>query len=157
MTDLFFPSEDHRRSLVDKVKAGGVAALDDLELRQFHGYRYAWRRVRLGDFTQKYGADPRGDWFDGYFVNKAVEFYTDGKYLRPPTSEKRAPPSAEDIAHIEEGCRRLNANRGAFEERNRAAFAPAPADDAAALAKAQRELGITVTETTGETKDRASA
>jgi hypothetical protein len=153
-----FPCEDHRRELVAKVAVAGLGCLDDIEKYQFHAYRYAWRRVRLGDFTQKYAVDPKGDWFDGFFVNKAVEFYTGGKYLKPPIAQSRAPPSAEDVAHVEKCARGIRKNLGVFGERNRAAFAqqtPPPSADAAALAKAQRELGITVTETTGETKDRS--
>lgn len=139
MTDLFFPSEDHRRALVDRVEAGGLKALDDIEKRQFHGYRYAWRRVRLADFTQKYQADPRGDWFDSFFVGKAVEFYGG------IASRTRHPdPTPEDVAHVEAVCVRIRANLAAFDERNRAAFArPANPRDLAAI---QAGLGIKATE-----------
>jgi hypothetical protein len=121
MSDLFFFSEDHRHALVARVEAGGLKALDDLERLHFHAYRYAWRRVRLGDFAQKYQADPRGDWFDGFFDGKAVEFYTDGNGLR--RAERRPNPSPEDIAHVEAVCVKIRANPAVFDERNRAAFA----------------------------------
>jgi hypothetical protein len=144
MSDLFFPSEDHRRSLCGKVEAGGLKALDDLELRHFHAYRYAWRRVRLGDFAQKYQVDPRGDWFDGFFVGKAVEFYTNGNGL-PRRAERRRDPSPEDIAHVEAVCIKIRASLTVFDERNRAAFAR-PALDPRALAALQAGLGLSATE-----------
>ena len=146
MTDLFFPSEDHRRALVAKVEAGGLDCLDHVEIRQFHGYRYGWRRVRLADFSQKYGGDPRGDWFDGVFVNQVVEMMTGGKYsLTPPRPERRPDPTPEDIAYVEAVCVQIRANLAIFAERNRAAFAdrPAPARDLAAI---QAGLGLSATE-----------
>jgi hypothetical protein len=146
MTDLFFPSEDHRRALVDKVEAGGLKALDDHEKREFHAYRYAWRRVRLADFRQKYQCDPRGDWFDGVCVNQAVEMMTGGKYsLTPPRPEKRPEPTVEDIAHVEAVCVQIRANLAVFAERNRAAFADRTAD-ARDLAAIQAGLGISAKE-----------
>lgn len=144
--DLFFPSEDHRRSLIAKVEGGGFAALDDVEKYHFHAYRYAWRRVRLADFAQKYGGDPRGDWFDGFFVNKAVEMMTGGKYsLTPPRPERRPDPTPEDIAYVEAVCVQIRANLAIFAERNRAAFADRPAD-ARDLAAIQAGLGLSATE-----------
>ena len=146
MTDLFFPSEDHRRALIDKVEAGGLKALDDIETREFHAYRYAWRRVRLADFSQKYGGDPRGDWFDGVFVNQVVEMMTGGKYsLTPPRPERRPDPTPEDIAYVEAVCVQIRANLAIFAERNRAAFADRPAD-ARDLAAIQAGLGLSATE-----------
>jgi hypothetical protein len=146
MSDLFFPSEDHRRALVDRVEAGGFAALDAIERMQFHGYRYGWRRVRLADFSQKYGGDPRGDWFDGVFVNQVVEMMTGGKYsLTPPRPERRPDPTPEDIAHVEAVCVQIRANLAIFAERNRAAFADRPAD-ARDLAAIQAGLGLSATE-----------
>ena len=146
MTDLFFPSEDHRRALVAKVEAGGLDCLDHVEIRQFHAYRYAWRRVRLGDFSQSYGGDPRGDWFDGVFVNQAVEMMTGGKYsLTPPRPERRPDPTPEDIAYVEAVCVQIRANLAIFAERNRAAFADRPAD-ARDLAAIQAGLGLSATE-----------
>lgn len=139
MTDLFFPSEDHRRSLCDKVKDGGLKALDDIEARQFHAYRYAWRRVRLGDREQKYGCDPAGDWFDGYYVNKAILFYTADKGL--PQAQAQRDPSPEDIAHVSSVCAKIYANLAAWGDRNRAAFERAPTDPAV-LAALQAGLGI---------------
>lgn len=144
MTDLFFPSEDHRRSLVDKVKAGGFKALDDLETREFHGYRYAWRRVRLGDREQHYGCDPAGDWFDGAFVNKAILFYTDDRGLPRPDAQ-RPDPSPEDIAHVEAVCAQIRANLAAWDDNNRAAFERAPIDPRD-LERLQAGLGLTATE-----------
>lgn len=141
MTDLFFPSEDHRRALVDKVKAGGLAALDDIQKREFHGYRYAWRRVRLADFTQKYGCDPRGDWFDGSFVNQAVTFYTGGKGLA--RVEKRAEPTPEQIARVEAACAAFRQSLANVGDRNRAAFGPPSATE---LAVVQAGLGLSATE-----------
>lgn len=132
--DLFFPSENHRQSLLGRVEAGGFAALDGQDKLEFHAYRYAWRRVRLHDFAQKYQCDQRGDWFDGVLVGRAVEFY--GGIKR---EEKRPAPSAEDIAHVEECCRQFRANLDRLAERNRAAFAGG-ADEA--LARLQRELGV---------------
>jgi hypothetical protein len=151
VSDLFFPSEDHRRELVDRVAADGLACLDDIEKRQFHGYRYAFRRVRLGDFTQKYGADPQGKWFDGVFVNQAVEFMTGGKYsVKPPRPEHRPAPSAEDIAHVETVCAEIRENMTKFAERNRATFARSA--DPRDLAAIQAGLGLTATETETETE-----
>jgi hypothetical protein len=138
--DLFFPSEDHRRSLCAKVDEGGLKALDDIEKRQFHGYRYAWRRLRLGDFAQRYGVDPNGDWFDGFLVNKAIEFYGGA-----PSPAKRADPTPEDIAHVEAACAQIRANLAALDERNRTAFAR-PALDPRDLAALQAGLGIEATE-----------
>ena len=136
---LFFPSEDHRRGLVAKVEAGGFAALDAVERMQFHAYRYAWRRVRLADFTQKYQCDPRGDWFDGFFVGKAVEFYG-GIAARA----RHPDPTPEDVAYVEAVCIKARANLAAFDERNRAAFArPADPRDLAAI---QAGLGLSATE-----------
>jgi hypothetical protein len=141
--DLFFPSEDHRRSLIAKVEAGGLAALDDVEKYHFHAYRYAWRRVRLADFAQKYGGDPRGDWFDGFFVNKAVEMMTGGKYrLTPP---RRADPTPEDVAYIDRRLAEFRASVAALEDRSRAAFAPRAADPRD-LAAIQAGLGLSATE-----------
>jgi hypothetical protein len=146
-----FPSEDHRRGLVDRVAAGGFAALDDLEKLHFHAYRYAWRRVRLGDFAQKYQVDPRGDWFDGFFVGKAVAFYTDDNGL--PRAERRPDPSPADIAHVEAVCVKIRANLAVIDERNRAAFARPALDPRApgsspgqALAALQAGLGLSATE-----------
>lgn len=144
MTDLFFPSEDHRRSLVDKVKEGGLKALDDLETREFHGYRYAWRRVRLGNREQHYDCDPAGDWFDGYYVNKAILFYTDDRGL-PRLDAQRPDPSPEDIAHVEAVCAKIYANLAAWGERNRAAFERPPIDPRD-LERLQAGLGLTATE-----------
>ena len=142
MTDLFFPSEDHRRALVDKVEAGGLKALDDHETREFHAYRYAWRRVRLADFSQKYGGDPRGDWFDGVFVNQAVEMMTGGKYsLTPPRPERRPDPTPEDIAYVDRRLAEFRANLAAAEERSRTAVARRVADPRD-LAAIQAGLGI---------------
>lgn len=155
MTDLFFPSEDHRRALVDKVEAGGLKALDDIEKREFHGYRYAWRRVRLGDFTQNYGCDPRGDWFDGVSVNKAVTFYTDGRGL--PRRERRPDPTPEDIAYVEAVCVQIRANLAAFDERNRAAFAPPRAADPRDLAAMQAGLGLSAIESNRGAEDGQDA
>jgi hypothetical protein len=140
ISDLFFPSEHHRRALVDKVAAGGFAVLDDIEKRQFHAYRYAWRRVRLGDFSQKYSVDQDGKWFDGVFVNQAVEFYG-GIKSRP----ERREPTAEDVAYVDRRLAEYRANIAAFEERNRAAFAPR-ATDPRDLAAIQAGLGLTATE-----------
>lgn len=143
MNDLFFPSEDHRRALVDKVEAGGFAALDAIERMQFHGYRYGWRRVRLADFAQKYGGDPRGDWFDGVFVNQVVEMMTGGKYsLTPP---RRPDPTPEDVAYIDRRLAEFRASVAALEDRSRAAFAPRVADPRD-LAAIQAGLGLSATE-----------
>lgn len=141
--DLFFPSEDHRRWLVERINEGGFAALDDTEKYHFHAYRYAWRRVRLGDREQKYPVDPNGDWFDGFFVNKAISFYTKGKELPKPAAE-RPEPSPEDIAHVEAVCAKIYANLSAWGERNRAAFERKPLDPRD-LAVIQAGLGITAT------------
>jgi hypothetical protein len=150
MTDLFFPSEDHRRALVDKVEAGGLKALDDHEKREFHAYRYAWRRVRLADFSQKYGCDPRGDWFDGVFVNQAVEMMTGGKYsLTPPRPERRPDPTPEDIAYVDARLAQFRANLAAAEERSRAAVVRRVADPRD-LAAIQAGLGISATEEAAE-------
>jgi hypothetical protein len=143
MTDLFFPSEDHRRALVAKVEAGGFAALDAIERMQFHGYRYGWRRVRLADFSQKYGGDPRGDWFDGVFVNQVVEMMTGGKYSLTPG--RRPDPTPEDVAYIDRRLAEFRASVAAIEERSRAAFAPRVADSRD-LAAIQAGLGIAATE-----------
>jgi hypothetical protein len=143
MTDLFFPSEDHRRALVDKVEAGGLKALDDHETREFHAYRYAWRRVRLADFSQKYGGDPRGDWFDGVFVNQAVEMMTGGKYSLTPA--RRPDPTPEDVAYIDRRLAEFRASVAALEDRSRAAFAPRVADPRD-LAAIQAGLGLSATE-----------
>ena len=140
---MTFPSEDHRRALVAKVEAGGFAALDAIERMQFHGYRYGWRRVRLADFSQKYGGDPRGDWFDGVFVNQVVEMMTGGKYSLTPA--RRPDPTPEDIAYVEAVCVQIRANLAIFAERNRAAFADRPAD-ARDLAAIQAGLGLSATE-----------
>lgn len=148
MTDLFFPSEDHRRALIDKVEAGGLKALDDIETREFHAYRYAWRRVRLADFTQKYQCDPRGDWFDGIFVNKAVTFYTDGRGL-PSRGQQRPDPTPEDAAYVEARCAEFRANLAAAEERSRAATTRRAADPRD-LAAIQRGLGLSATEEAAE-------
>lgn len=113
-----FPSEPHRQSLLGAVERGGFAALNGLELLQFHAYRYAWRRVKLGDFTQTYGCDPRGDHFDGVLVGQAMQFY--GWKPRPAA---RPAPTPEDIAHVEAKCREFRANLAGMEAKNRAAFA----------------------------------
>jgi hypothetical protein len=155
MTDLSFPSEDHRRALVAKVEAGGLKALDDLEKREFHAYRYAWRRVRLADFTQKYGADPNGDWFDGVFVNKAVTFYTDGCGL-PSRQQHRPDPTPEDVAYVETRLVQFRANLAAAEERNRAAVARRVADPRD-LAAIQAGLGLTATESNRGIEDGQDA
>ena len=156
--DLFFPSEDHRRSLVAKVAAGGFAALDDVEKYHFHAYRYAWRRVRLADFAQKYGGDPRGDWFDGFFVNKAVEMMTGGKYsLTPPRPERRPDPTPEDIAYVDARLAQFRASLAAAEERTRATTTRRTAD-ARDLAAIQRGLGLSATEINhGEAEDGKDA
>jgi hypothetical protein len=148
MTDLYFPSEDHRRALIAKVEAGGLKALDDPEKREFHAYRYAWRRVRFADFTQKYGADPNGDWFDGVFVNEAVTFYTDGCGL-PSRQQHRPDPTPEDVAYVETRLVQFRANLAAAEERNRAAVARHVADPRD-LAAIQAGLGLTATESNRE-------
>jgi hypothetical protein len=145
VTDLFFPSEDHRRALIDKVEAGGLKALDDIETREFHAYRYAWRRVRLGEFAQKYQCDPRGDWFDGVFVNQAVEFYTGGKYtLAPSRPERRPDPTPEDIAYVDRGLAEFRANLAVAEERT--ATTTRRTADPRDLAAIQRGLGLSATE-----------
>jgi hypothetical protein len=161
MTDLFFPSEDHRRALIDKVEAGGLKALDDIETREFHAYRYAWRRVRLADFSQKYGCDPRGDWFDGVFVNQAVEFYTGGKYsLAPSRPERRPDPTPEDIAYVDRRLAEFRANLAAAEERTRVTTTRRTADPRD-LAAIQRGLGLSATEHAGDMRhppaDRSAA
>jgi hypothetical protein len=112
-----FPSEAHRQSLLGKVERGGLAALDSEEKLRFHAYRYAWRRVRLGDFAQKYGGDPNGEHFDGVLVGQAYLFYG-GKPPRP----KRPDPTPAEIAHVEECCRQIRANLEDIGALNRAAF-----------------------------------
>lgn len=88
---MIFPSEDHRRELVARVKdGGGFVALANQERLEFHAYRYAWRRLRFADFTQRYGGDPSGDWFDGGLVNLAVSFRRE--HLRQPPAK---PPAAD--------------------------------------------------------------
>ena len=145
MTDLFFPSEDHRRALVDKVEAGGLGCLDDMEKYHFHAYRYAWRRVRLGDFAQKYQVDPRGDWFDGFFVNKAVEMMTGGKYsLTPPRPERRPDPTPEDVAYVDRRLAEFRANLAVAEQRT--ATTTRRTADPRDLAAIQAGLGLTATE-----------
>jgi hypothetical protein len=139
MTDLYFPSEAHRQSLLGKVDAGGLKALDAHELLQFHAYRYAWRRVRLGDLTQSYGCDPTGQHFDGVFVGQATLWMRGGK--APPAVATRPNPTPADIAHVEAACAQIRAN---LAERT-AVFGPRPMDprDLAAL---QAGLGLRVTE-----------
>jgi hypothetical protein len=156
MTDLFFPSEDHRRALVDKVEAGGLKALDDLEKREFHAYRYAWRRVRLADFSQKYGGDPRGDWFDGVFVNQAVEMMTGGKYsLTPPRPQQRPDPTPEDIAYVDRRLVEFRANLAVAERTPTTTRRTADPRDLAAI---QRGLGLSATEINhGEAEDGKDA
>lgn len=156
MTDLFFPSEDHRRGLVAKVEAGGFAALDAVERMQFHAYRYAWRRVRLADFTQKYQCDPRGDWFDGIFVNQAVEMMTGGKYsLAPPRPERRPDPTPEDIAYVDRRLAEFRANLAVAERTPTTTRRTADARDLAAI---QRGLGLSATEINhGEAEDGKDA
>jgi hypothetical protein len=133
--DLFFPSENHRQSLLGRVEAGGFAALDNQERLEFHAYRYGWRRRHLRDFAQKYQVDPKGDWFDGVLVGRAFEFYG-GKVER---RERRPDPSPEDIAHVERVCAQIRANFDNFAERNRNAFADAD------LAAVRAGLGLTAT------------
>ena len=117
-----------------------------IETAQFHAYRYAWRRVRLADFSQKYGGDPRGDWFDGVFVNQVVEMMTGGKYsLTPPRPERRPDPTPEDIAYVEAVCVQIRANLAVFAERTRPAVADRTAD-ARDLAAIQAGLGLSATE-----------
>jgi hypothetical protein len=153
--DLFFPSEDHRRGLVDKVEAGGLKALDDHEKREFHAYRYAWRRVRLADFSQKYGCDPRGDWFDGVFVNQAVEMMTGGKYsLTPPRPERRPDPTPEDIAYVDRRLAQFRANLAVAE---RTPTTTRRSTDPRDLAAIQRGLGISATEDNREGADGKDA
>ena len=150
MTDLFFPSEDHRRALVAKVEAGGLKVLNDIEAREFHAYRYAWRRVRLADFTQKYQCDPRGDWFDGIFVNKAVTFYTDGRGL-PSRGQQRPDPTPEDIAYVDRRLAEFRANLAVAERTPTTTRRTADARDLAAI---QRGLGLSATEINhGEAED----
>ena len=144
MTDLFFPSEDHRRALIDKVEAGGLKALDDIETREFHAYRYAWRRVRLADFSQKYGGDPRGDWFDGVFVNQVVEMMTGGKYsLTPPRPERRPDPTPEDIAYVDRRLAEFRANLAVADRTPTTTRRTADPRDLAAI---QAGLGLSATE-----------
>jgi hypothetical protein len=143
-TDLLFPSEAHRQSLLGRIEAGGLKALDAHELLQFHAYRYAWRRVRLDDFTQRYGGDPTGQHFDGVFVGQATTWMRGGK--APPAATTRPNPTPEDIAHVAAACAQIRANFVvAADEHNRAAFRPRPMDprDFEAL---QAGLGLRVTE-----------
>jgi hypothetical protein len=138
--DLFFPSESHRQSLLGRVAAGGFAALNGQDKLEFHAYRYAWRRVRLGDFAQKYAVDQKGEWFAGILIGKAVEFY--GGIKR---AEKHPDPTPEDIAHVEAVCVEIRENLHKLDERNRAAFTR-PAPDPRALAALQAGLGLSATE-----------
>ncbi len=114
--DLHFPSESHRQSLLGRVEAGGLAALNGQDKLEFHAYRYGWRRARLHDFAMKYQCDSRGDWFDGVLVPRAFEFYG-GKLEK---HGRRPDPTPEDIAHVERVCRQIRANLDKFAERSRA-------------------------------------
>jgi hypothetical protein len=143
-----FPSEDHRRGLCERVHAGGFAALNPQDLREFHAYRYAWRRMRLGDFTQSYGCDPQGEQFDGVLVGRAVEMYRAGSRWRralaePPPPRPPGPPSAEDVAHVEWACREIR----------RVLAGKAISADDDAIAAQQAALGMT---TTREIEDAAA-
>ena len=73
--------------------------------------------MRLADFYAEIRGDPRGDWFDGVFVNKAVEMMTGGKYsLTPPRPERRPDPTPEDIAYIDRRLAEFRANLAAAED-----------------------------------------
>jgi len=137
-----FPSEAHRQSLLGEVDRGGFAALNGQELLWFHAYRYAWRRVKLGDFAQSYQCDPKGEHFDGVLVGQAMQFY--GWKPQPP----KRPPTPEDIAHVEAQCRQFRANLAGMDAKNRASFAaPSSAPMSAAdLEIIKTGLGLGATE-----------
>ena len=134
--DLFFPSESHRRSLVDKMHDDkGFKNFTSQERLEFHAYRYGWRRKFLKDFEMRYPADPAGDWFDGVLVGRAFEFYG-GKIER---RERRPDPTPDDIDHVARVCNMVRKNLDRFAENTRKPFTD---NDLGAV---QAGLGISVT------------
>src|SRR5271170_3944129 len=93
MTDLFFPSEDHRAALV------GRKDLSDGEREQYHAYDYGWRRVMLSNFARTSPIDPEGAWFRPQPVEQAEAMYRQ-KFARRKTKATLFEPanaSAEQI------------------------------------------------------------
>lgn len=107
MTDLSFPSEDHRAELVTQRKGYG---LTDGEREMYHAYVYGFRRVMLGNFARTSPVDPEGTWFRPQRVEQVEAMYR-AKFARPkPQATLFDPPStasAEEVAEWERQRREL--------------------------------------------------
>jgi hypothetical protein len=68
----YFPSDKHH----DQLKAKGFnGRVLDTELWAWMSYNYAWRRVLLNAFDDRFPLDPSGDWFNAPLVAQAQAFY----------------------------------------------------------------------------------
>lgn len=96
-----FPSqEDH-----DRVRHLKLLVATDDDLWRLHSYRYAFRRLVLGDGGAGYPVDPEGAWFDSGMVGRAAAFFRKKFGVRTPA----IPPAPTSDSAIRTNCREIGA------------------------------------------------
>jgi hypothetical protein len=140
-----FPSERHYEALKAK---GFEGRIDVRDLWHWHAYDYGWRRVMLQTRDDNSPIDPKREWFDASLAAEAEIFYAKKFDRRAPNlSTSKAPPTPEQIAHVERCAQQIIANIAAFADRNRNTFGSAKVDLRDAIQRTHEALGVTATET----------